>query len=264
MTAGPGVDRTLGQAAIRVLVADDHPLFRSGLRAMVEDAEGLEFVGEARDGQEALALCRVAPPNVVLMDLRMPGTSGVAATAALAAELPEVRVLMLTMLEDDTSLVAALRAGARGYVLKGAAPDETLRAIRAVAVGQAIFGVDLADRLAGLATGWGGQRPYPFPELSCRERDVLELMAAGHANPVIATRLDLSEKTVRNNVSAVLVKLRAADRPAAVVRAREAGIASPYRVSRYGLTRRRCSGPMPARRGWRELARQFALASPCI
>lgn len=222
MTAG----LTPGQAAIRVVVADDHPVFRAGLRTMVEDADGLEFAGEARDGQEALALCRAAPPNVVLMDLRMPGTSGVAATAALAAELPDVRVLMLTMLEDDTSLVAALRAGARGYILKGAAPGEILQAIRAVATGQAILGADLAGRLAGLVAGGGGQRPYPFPALSRRERDVLELLAAGHSNTAIATRLGLSEKTVRNNVSAVLVKLRAADRPAAIIRAREAGIAT--------------------------------------
>lgn len=217
---------TTGRAAIRVVVADDHPVFRSGLRAMVEDAEDLEFVGEARDGQEALALCRAAPPDVVLMDLRMPGTSGVAATAALAAELPAVRVLMLTMLEDDTSLVAALRAGARGYVLKGAAPDEILRAVRAVAAGQAIFDVGVAGRLAGLVVAAGGQRPHPFPELSRRERDVLELVAAGLANTVIADRLGLSEKTVRNNVSTVLVKLRAPDRPAAIIRAREAGIAA--------------------------------------
>jgi DNA-binding NarL/FixJ family response regulator len=217
---------TPGQGAIRVVVADDHPVFRAGLRAMVEDAEGLEFAGEARDGHEALALCRAAPPNIVLMDLRMPGTSGVAATAALAAELPDVRVLMLTMLEDDTSLIAALRAGARGYILKGAAPDEILQAIRAVATGQAIFGAGLAGRLAGLVADGGGQRPYPFPELSRRERDVLELLAAGHSNTAIAARLGLSEKTVRNNVSAVLVKLRAADRPAAIIRAREAGIAA--------------------------------------
>ncbi len=192
---------------------------------MVEDAADLEFAGEASDGQEALQLCRAAPPDVVLMDLRMPGTSGVAATAALAVELPAVRVLMLTMLEDDTSLVAALRAGARGYVLKGAAPEEILRAVRAVAAGQAIFDVGLAGRLAGLVVGKAGRRPYPFPELSRRERDVLHLLAAGRSNTVIAAQLSLSEKTVRNNVSTVLVKLRAPDRPAAIIRAREAGIA---------------------------------------
>jgi DNA-binding NarL/FixJ family response regulator len=210
---------------IRVVVADDHPVFRSGLRAMVEDADDLSFIGEACDGKEALALCRATPPDVVLMDLRMPGTSGVAATAALRAELPDVRVVMLTMLDDDTSLVAALRAGACGYVLKGAAPDEILRAIRGAAAGQAILDVGLADRLVGLATGDGDHRPYPFPELSRRERDVLQLLAAGHANTAIATRLGLSEKTVRNNVSAILAKLRAADRPAAIIRARDAGIA---------------------------------------
>jgi DNA-binding NarL/FixJ family response regulator len=211
---------------IRVVVADDHPVFRSGLRAMVEDADDLEFVGEARDGREVLAVCRAAPPDVVLMDVRMPGASGVAATAGLAAELPAVRVLVLTMLEDDTSLLAALRAGARGYVLKGAAPEEIRRAIRAVASGQAIVDAGLADRLAGLVAGGADRRPYPFPELSGRERDVLELMAAGHPNARIASLLGLSEKTVRNHVSAVLLKLRAADRPAAIVRAREAGIAT--------------------------------------
>jgi DNA-binding NarL/FixJ family response regulator len=224
MTTEQGHDVAIERTAIRVVVADDHPIFRSGLRTMVEEAQDLELVGEARDGQEALDLCRAASPDVVLMDLRMPNTSGVAATAALASELPSVRVLMLTMLEDDTSLVAALRAGARGYVLKGAAPEEILRAIRAVAAGQAIFDLELADRLSALVMG--GQRPYPFAELSRRERDVLELLAAGHSNLTIAGQLGLSEKTVRNNVSAVLVKLRAADRPAAIIRAREAGIAT--------------------------------------
>ena len=146
---------------IRVVVADDHPVFRSGLRTMVEDAPDLELVGEASDGQQALDLCRAAPTDVVLMDLRMPNISGVAATAALAAELPSVRVLMLTMLEDDTSLIAALRAGARGYVLKGAAPEEILRAVRAVAAGQAIFDHALADRLPDLVTEGSGHTRSP-------------------------------------------------------------------------------------------------------
>jgi DNA-binding NarL/FixJ family response regulator len=122
VTADPGDDRTASRPVIRVVVADDHPVFRSGLRTMVEDAEDLELTGVACSGEEVLALCRAAPPDVVLMDVRMPGTSGIAATAALTAELPGIRVLMLTMLEDDTSLVAALRAGARGYVLKGGDP----------------------------------------------------------------------------------------------------------------------------------------------
>lgn len=213
------------QDGIRVVVADDHPIFRSGLRAMVEDADGLVLVGEASDGDEALAVCRDTRPDVVLMDLRMPGASGVDATAILSAELPGTAVLMLTMLEDDTSLVAALRAGARGYLLKGAAPQEILRAVRAVASGQAIFDVELAGRLTTMVAG-RGQRPYPFPELSPRERDVLELLAAGHANAAIAARLGLSEKTVRNNVSAILMKLRAPDRAAAIILARDAGVAS--------------------------------------
>jgi DNA-binding NarL/FixJ family response regulator len=213
------------QDAIRVVVADDHPIFRSGLRAMVEDADGLVFVGEASDGDETVAVCRDTRPDVVLMDLRMPGTSGVDATAILSAELPGTAVLMLTMLEDDTSLVAALRAGARGYLLKGAAPQEILRAVRAVAAGQAIFDVELAGRLTTMVAG-RGQRPNPFPQLSARELDVLELMAAGNANPAIAARLGLSEKTVRNNVSAILMKLRAPDRAAAIILARDAGIAS--------------------------------------
>ncbi len=242
-----GNDPNLGRSTIRALIADDHPVFRSGLRTMVEDAADLEFAGEASDGQEALELCRAAPPDVVLMDLRMPGTSGVAATAALAAELPAVRVLMLTMLEDDTSLVPALRAGARGYVLKGAAPAEILRAVRAVAAGQAIFDVGLADRLAGLVVGKAGQRPYPFPELSRREHDVLHLLAAGHSTTAIAAQLSLSEKTVRNNVSTVLVKLRATDRPAAIIRAREAGIATrpPSPHPRTESPKRNVEAPRP-------------------
>jgi DNA-binding NarL/FixJ family response regulator len=223
MMTGPAPEPTRKPAAIRVLVADDHPVFLSGLRTMVEEAPDLELVGEARDGLEALQLCRVTPPDVVLMDVRMPNASGVAATASLAKELPSVRVLMLTMLEDDTSIVAALRAGARGYVLKGAAPEDILRAIRAVTAGQAIFDLELADRLPALVTG--GERPYPFPELSRRERDVTGLLAAGHSNGAIAAKLGLSEKTVRNNVSAILVKLQVPDRPAAIIRAREAGIA---------------------------------------
>jgi DNA-binding NarL/FixJ family response regulator len=233
MTAVQSDHNTIGRATIRVVVADDHPVFRSGLRAMVEDADDLEFVGEARDGEQALTTCRATRPDVVLMDLRMPGISGIAATATLAAELPEVRVVMLTMLEDDTSLFAALRAGARGYVLKGAAPEEILRAVRAAAAGQAILDVGIADRLVGLATRGGDHHPYPFPELSRRERDVLQLLATGQSNNAIATRLGLSEKTVRNNVSAILAKLRAADRSTAIIRAREAGIASQAKQSAH-------------------------------
>lgn len=186
---GPGREPTRARAAIRVVVADDHSVFLSGLRTMVDEAADLELLGEARDGLEALQVCRATPPDVVLMDVRMPNVSGVAATATLVNELPGIRVLMLTILEDDTSLLAALRAGARGYVLKGAAPEDILRAIRAVTAGQAIFDLELADRLPALLTG--GQRAYPFPELSRRERDVTGLLAAGHSNGAIAAKLRL-------------------------------------------------------------------------
>ena len=210
-------------APIRVAVADDHPMFRAGLRGMVEDCVGLEFAGEAGDGAEAMELCRTARPDVLLMDLRMPGMSGVEATRRITAETPNVAVLVLTMLEDDTSLLATLRAGARGYLLKGATPEQILTAVTAVASGQALFGAGIAERLSGLLTAVR-QAPHPFPELSQRERDVLDLMAQGRGNLDIAARLGLSEKTVRNNVSAIFAKLRVSDRSAAIVRAREAGL----------------------------------------
>jgi DNA-binding NarL/FixJ family response regulator len=207
---------------IRVAVVDDHPVFRSGLRTLVEESELLEFAGEAADGEAAVTLCVTKPPDVVLMDVRMPGTSGVDATRRILDAEPSVGVLMLTMLEDDTSLVAALRAGARGYVLKGAPPDEIVRAVVAVASGQAVFGSGVAGRVTGLVASGG--RSHPFPELTLRERDILDLVARGRANHEIAARLGLSEKTVRNNVSSIFAKLRVADRSALIVRAREAGV----------------------------------------
>ncbi|TQS44123.1 response regulator transcription factor [Cryptosporangium phraense] len=208
---------------MRVAVADDHPMFRAGLRGLIEDSAGLEFAGEASDGAAAVELCRSIAPDVLLMDLRMPGLTGVDATRRIVAEMPGVAVLVLTMVEDDTSLLATLRAGARGYLLKGAAPDEIATAVKAAASGQVLFGAGIADRLTGLLAATR-QEPHPFPELSARERDVLDLLAQGRANPDIARRLGLSEKTVRNNVSAILAKLRVADRPSAIVRAREAGL----------------------------------------
>jgi DNA-binding NarL/FixJ family response regulator len=211
-------------APIRVVVADDHPIFRSGLRTLVEESPQLQFVGEAADGDEAVALCLAQRPDVVLMDIRMPGTSGVEATRRIRAEAPSVAVLVLTMLEDDTTVVAALRAGALGYVLKGAAPDEIVRAITAVAAGEVIFGAAVAARVTGLVIAGSSGSGNPFPELTPRERDVLGLIAAGRNNVDIAARLGLSEKTVRNNVSAVFAKLRVADRSAAIVLARDAGL----------------------------------------
>jgi DNA-binding NarL/FixJ family response regulator len=214
---------------IRVAVADDHPMFRSGLRTLVEESPLLELAGEAGDGEEALAICAQHRPDVILMDIRMPNTSGVEATRRILARQPEIGVLMLTMLEDDTSVFAAMRAGARGYILKGAAPDEIVRAITSVAAGEAIFGAALATRMAHFfATGPRGGA-HPFTALSSRERDVLDLIAAGHSNAGIAARLALSEKTIRNNVSSIFAKLQVTDRPAAIVRAREAGLGAPER-----------------------------------
>jgi DNA-binding NarL/FixJ family response regulator len=184
---------------IRVAVADDHPVFRSGLRTLVQEADGLTFAGEAASGTAIVELCLAERPDVVLMDIRMPGVSGIDATRQILAAEPETGILMLTMLEDDTSVFAALRAGARGYVLKGAGPDEIMRAITAVAAGEIIVGA--------------------------------AMLAAGASNAVIAERLALSEKTIRNNVSAILTKLQVTDRPAAIVRARDAGLGqrSAYR-----------------------------------
>jgi DNA-binding NarL/FixJ family response regulator len=209
---------------IRVLVADDHPVFRSGLRNLVHDCDDLELVAEAADGDEAVARCREHEPDVVLMDIRMPGTSGVEATRRIVAEQPGVGVLMLTMLEDDTSIFAALRAGARGYVLKGAAPDEIIRAVVAVAAGEALFGPVVAAKIATFLQPDSRTRAHPFPALSSRERDILDLIAAGRSNPAIAEALVLSEKTVRNNVSSIFAKLHATDRAEVIVKARRAGL----------------------------------------
>jgi DNA-binding NarL/FixJ family response regulator len=209
-------------APIRVGIADDHPLFRSGLRTVVEEAPALDFVGEAADGDEAIALCAEERPDVLLMDIRMPGTNGIEATRRITAEHPSVAVLMLTMLEDDTSVFAAIRAGALGYVLKGAAPDDVVRAVTTVAAGESIFGAPIAARMRSFFAADAG--PSPFPGLSPREREILDRMAAGQTNPAIAHALGVSEKTVRNNVSAIFVKLQVADRPSAIVRARDAGL----------------------------------------
>jgi DNA-binding NarL/FixJ family response regulator len=206
---------------IRVVVADDHPVFRSGLRTLVEETPTLEYAGEAADGEQAVSVCIEQQPDVVLMDIRMPGVSGIDATRRIPAT---TKVLMLTMLEDDTSVFAAMRAGARGYILKGAAPDDIVRAITAVAAGELIFGAAVAARLAEFFHAGTRTAAQPFPALSTREHDVLNLIAAGEPNGVIAARLGLSEKTVRNNVSSIFAKLRVADRSAAIVRAREAGL----------------------------------------
>jgi DNA-binding NarL/FixJ family response regulator len=213
---------------IRVVVADDHPVFRSGLRTLVQESPLLEYAGEAADGQQAVAVCEQQQPDVILMDIRMPGVSGIDATRQILTARPETGVLMLTMLEDDTSVFAAMRAGARGYILKGADPDQIIRAVTAVAAGEVIFGAALAAHMATFFRN-GSRNPAPaFPGLSTREHDILDLIAAGHSNTAIAERLALSEKTVRNNVSNILAKLQVADRSAAIVRARDAGLGSAH------------------------------------
>ena len=209
---------------VRLLIADDHPVFRSGLRTMLEVEDGLEVVGEAATGAAAVELCRAVRPDLVLMDLNMPDLDGVSATRQILRDSPGVRVLVLTMFDDD-SVFAAMRAGAHGYVLKGAGHDEVHHAVHVVAAGGAMFGPAVAQRVLEFFS-----RPRPagvtvaFPQLTDREHEILDMLAQGHANQTIATRLFLSQKTVRNHVSNIFAKLAVADRAQAIVRAREAGL----------------------------------------
>jgi DNA-binding NarL/FixJ family response regulator len=214
---------------IRVLIADDHPVFRHGLRAALAGAEPVDVVGETTDGPGAVAAAVELRPDVVLMDLHMPGGDGIEATRELARLAPEVAVVALTMLEGDESLFAAVRAGARGYLVKGAEPDQIVRTIRAVAAGDVVFGAGIAGRALAyfVAAPAGSRAARPFPELTDREVEVLELVGAGMDNNGIARRLHLSEKTVRNHVSSVFAKLQVRDRTQAAVRAREAGLGDP-------------------------------------
>ncbi|MFW6869428.1 response regulator [Nocardioides sp. CPCC 206347] len=209
---------------IRVVVADDHPMVRYGITAVLADVAGIEVVGEAADGQELQALVATAGPDVVLTDLAMPVMDGITAIGRLRVSHPGVAVLVLTMHEDDESVLAALRAGARGYLLKGAERAELVRAIESVAAGDAVYGQSVANRIIALLSGAAATHAPAFPELTPREREVLDLIAAGLRNRAIAERLGISEKTVRNNVSSVLVKLQVEDRTSAAIKAREAGL----------------------------------------
>jgi DNA-binding NarL/FixJ family response regulator len=209
---------------LRVLVADDHPLFRKGLRTAIEAGDRVEVVGEAATGVEAVALALELQPDVVVMDVQMPERNGIEATREIVAQSPHVGVLVLTMFEDDDSVFAAMRAGARGYLLKGSDQDEIERAIRAVSSGEAIFGPAIATRLMAYFAASPGGPAQAFPELTAREREVLELIAQGHSNTAIAERLVLSQKTVRNHVSNIFTKLQVLDRAQAIVKAREAGL----------------------------------------
>jgi DNA-binding NarL/FixJ family response regulator len=200
-----------------------HGVVRDGLRWLFESAAGIQVVGEAGDGETAVRLAAELAPDVVLMDLAMPGMDGAEATRRVKAASPGTCILVLTMSDSDASLLAAVSAGASGYVLKGTSQEDLLRATRAVADGQALFGTGVARRVLAMV-----KAVHPagkvFPELTTREREVLELMARGQRNAEIAHRLRLSEKTVRNNVSTILTKLHASDRAQAVARARDAGL----------------------------------------
>jgi DNA-binding NarL/FixJ family response regulator len=210
---------------IRILIADDHPLFRGGLRALLESVPDTEVVGEATNGHEAVELAHTLTPDVVVMDLNMPELNGIEATRQIDRGATGVRVLVMTMHEDDESVFAALRAGARGYQLKGAAQAETLRAIRAVAHGEAILSPAIAARLKDYLTAPRVADPSEaFPQLTERELDVLHLLAQRRSNAEIAAELFLSQKTVRNYVSGILAKLQVADRAEARLIARAAGL----------------------------------------
>src|SRR5579859_3966856 len=213
---------------IRILIADDHPLFRDGLRALLESVPDLQVMGEAMTGNEVVVQAASLQPDVILMDIKMPGLNGIEATRRILQTSPHIRILILTMFEDDESVFAAIRAGARGYLLKGAVQEETLRAIRAVASGEAIFGPTVAERLMHY---FGSTRPTArsgsaqfFPELTDREYEILTLIALRKSNAGIAARLVLSPKTVRNHVSNILSKLQVADRTEAMHAAWTAGL----------------------------------------
>jgi DNA-binding NarL/FixJ family response regulator len=214
---------------IRILIADDHASFRSGFAALLQAQSGLELAGEAATGVEAVDRALELQPDVVVMDLNMPGLDGISATRRIVDASPHIAILVLTMADDDAALFDAIRAGARGYLLKGADRGELARAIRAVASGEAIFGPDVARRLmAFFATA--PRTAVAFPELSQREREVLELVARGSSNQDIVGRLGISPKTVRNHVSNIFSKLTVRDRAEAIVRAREAGMGGERRT----------------------------------
>src|SRR5258707_9884555 len=212
--------------SLRILIADDHPLFRKGMRTLLTATADTEVIGEATTGQEVIELAATLQPDVILIDLQMPKGNGIEATRQILYTSPHIRILVVTLFEDDASVFSALRAGARGYVLKDAKEEEMLRAIRAVGNGEAIFSPAIASRLMDFFAA-----PLPsvpkeiFPTLTEREREILQLIARGYSNNEIAQELALSVKTVSNYVSNIFSKLQVADRAHAIIRARDAGLA---------------------------------------
>ncbi|MEO5886155.1 MAG: response regulator transcription factor [Anaerolineales bacterium] len=214
---------------IKLIIADDHKLFREGLKALLSVTDDIEIIGEAEDGDTALKKSGELQPDIVLMDINMPGLNGIQATQSILEKHPQTGIIMLTMLEDDASIFNAMRAGARGYLLKGADPQEVLNVIRAVAEGHALFGPAIAMRLMSYFRELSlrpasAQINTPFPELTERELEVLRLISQGLNNQEIAQKLVLSPKTVRNHITSIFSKLQVADRAQAIVRAREAGV----------------------------------------
>jgi DNA-binding NarL/FixJ family response regulator len=209
---------------IRVLIADDHAPFREGLRALLSSVPEMTVAGEAENGEDAIQAAADLQPEVILMDIQMPDLNGIEATRRINQSSPHIGVIVLTMFEDDDSVFAAMRAGARGYLLKGADQAAILRAIQAVRNGEAVFGPGIARRLINYFTNLKSQVQHPFPELTGREQEVLDLLARGSNNAEIAGALGISQKTVRNHVSNIFNKLQVADRAQAIIRARDAGL----------------------------------------
>jgi len=211
--------------AIRILIADDHPLFRHGIRELLNLTPDIQVVGEATTGEEAITQAEALHPDAILMDINMPGVNGIEATRRILHNAPHIRILVVTMFEDDATVFAAMRVGARGYVLKDAEKENILRAIQAVGNGEAIFSPTIATRLIDFFSTQSSALPKEiFPSLTERERGILQLIARGKSNAEISRELSLSPKTVYNYVSNILNKLQVADRAQAVIRARDAGL----------------------------------------
>ena len=208
---------------IRIVVADDHPMVRDGLRTLFDALPNTQMIGEAGTGRDAIRAAVAEQPDVLIMDLAMPDLDGFAGTAEIGRVAPDVAVLVLTMSDDDETVFAAMRAGARGCLVKGATKEEIIRAVTAVAAGEAIFGPDVARRVLSYFSS-APRHHDPFPQSAPRERDVLDLLAAGLSNTVIAARLGLSLKTINNHTSSIFTKLAVAGRAEAIIRARDAGL----------------------------------------